>query len=163
MESVSQLPLVTAQAKHPVISTLSAIGSVISYKNTWLCSLEAQSLKFITSWHISRHEIKIRMQAANQCFYTENTSMLVQEIHSGNFATTHSGQAEHQMKHSLKPTLLYLPEFFYFVHSLFLKSHNSNNYLPAPAILLILGSCWPWQFMSLFPFPTAFTESPKGR
>lgn len=61
------------------------------------------------------------MQAANQCYYTQNTTMLVQETHSGNFATTHSGQVEHQMKHSLKATLLYLSEFSYFVHSSSLK------------------------------------------
>lgn len=79
--------------------------------------------------------------------------MPVQETHSGNFATTHSGQVEHQMKHSVKPTLLYLPEFSYFVHSLFLKSHNSSSYLPPSGILLVLGQLLALAVSVPFPLP----------
>lgn len=79
-----------------------------------------------------------------------------QETHSGNFATTNSGQVEYQIKHSLKPALLYLPEFSYFVHASFLKSLNSNSSLPPPDIVPILGQLLALAVYVPFPFPNCF-------
>lgn len=59
------------------------------------------------------------------------------------------------MKDSLKPTLLYLPQFSYFVHPHFLKSLNNNSYLP-PSGVLLLGQILALAVYSPFPLPNCF-------